>query len=73
MSIVNIINVAYRTKQDKTILQMAIEKELGPVVENLCQLGADVNGTDKDGNTPLLIALRSKQFDIASILVRRFC
>ena len=52
---------------------MAIEKELGPVVENLCQLGADVNGTDKDGNTPLLIALRSKQFDIASILVRRFC
>ena len=48
---------------------MAIRLQLEPVVDSLCKRGADVNSSDHNGNTPLWIALKSRQMDIASTLV----
>lgn len=59
----------FRTKEDMTPLQMAIDLQLTSVVEALCKRGADVSSFDDCGNTPLLIALKSNQSEIASTLV----
>ena len=53
-------------------LQMAIHLKLTPVVEALCNRGADVNNSDGDGNTALWVALKSHQLDIALSLVHCF-
>lgn len=50
-------------------LQMAIHLHLLEAVEALCKRGVNVNSSDARGNTPLLIALKSKQTDIATSLV----
>ncbi|MGB6063680.1 MAG: ankyrin repeat domain-containing protein [Desulfomonilaceae bacterium] len=43
--------------------------------QKICRLlldrGADVNAADCDGNTPLMIAVRFKRFDLARHLVER--
>ncbi len=51
---------------------MAIHLQLEPVVDALCKRGTDVNGSDENGNTPLWIALKSRQLDIAATLVCAF-
>ena len=53
-------------------LLMAIRLQLDPVVDSLCKRGADVNSGDENGNTPVWIALKSRQMDIASTLVSFF-
>ena len=50
-------------------LLMAIRLQLEPVVDALCKRGADGNSSDENGNTPLWIALKSRQMDIAATLV----
>ena len=61
---------AFRTKDNKTPLQLAIQCHLQPVVNALCQKGADLNTCDEKNNCPLWVALKGGQQDIASTLVR---
>lgn len=51
---------------------MAIHLHQIPIVDALCQMGADINGSDEFGNTALLIALKSQQIDTAATLVSGF-
>jgi len=64
----------YRTPQKESLLLLAIRHKLEAVADQLCEvLGADisnVSAADSDGNTPLWVALRSRQESIASKLVR---
>ena len=57
------------TKENMSPLLMAIRLQLEPVVDSLCKRGADENSSDENGNTPLWIALKSRQMDIATTLV----
>ena len=59
----------FRTKENKTALQLAIQCHLQPVVDALCKKGADLNSCDEKNNCPLWVALKSGQQDIASTLV----
>ena len=59
----------FRTKDNKTPLQLAIQCHLQPVVDALCQKGADLNNCDEKNNCPLWVALKSGQQDIAATLV----
>ena len=59
----------FRTKENKTALQLAIQCHLQPVVDALCKKGADLNSCDEKSNCPLWVALKSGQQDIASTLV----
>ena len=56
------------------MLLLAIRHKLESVADQLCEvLGADissVSAADSNGNTPLWVALRSRQENIASKLVR---
>ena len=49
---------------------MAIKHQLEPVADRLCDLGAEVGVADAAGNSPLWVALRSRQESIAAKLVR---
>ena len=50
-------------------LSAAVKHRLPAVVQALVQSGLDVNTPDKRGDPPLWVSLRSKQDDIASLLV----
>ena len=64
-----IINTC-RTSQNETLLLVAIRHQLESVADRLCDLGAEVGVVDSSGNSPLWVALRSRQETIASKLVR---
>ena len=48
---------------------MAIRHQLPSVVQYLCEHGVDLHHHDRKGNSPLWMALRSKQEDVAKCLV----
>ena len=50
-------------------LSAAVKHRLPGVVQALVQSGLDVNTPDKRGDPPLWVSLRSKQDDIASLLI----
>ena len=60
-----------RTAQNETMLLLAIRHQLEPVADRLCDLGAEVGVADSSGNSPLWVALRSRQKSIAAKLVRK--
>lgn len=59
-----------RTGDNDSFLIMALRHQLEDVADRMCELGADVNQTDSEGNSPLWVALRSKQEAVAAKLVR---
>lgn len=61
-----------RTPQNESLLLLAIRHKLESVADQLCELlGSAVSSVPAtDGNTPLWVALRSRQESIASKLVR---
>ena len=63
-----------RTPQNESLLLLAIRHKLETVADKLCEmLGTDISAIsadDNSGNTPLWVALRSRQESIASKLVR---
>ncbi|KAL5088552.1 hypothetical protein Trisim1_006509 [Trichoderma cf. simile WF8] len=52
-----------------TVLQWAAAKGLIEVVKQRLQNGADVNGSDRDGFTPLMTASMGGQFEVAALLI----
>lgn len=60
-----------RTAQNETLLLVAIRHQLEPVADRLCDLGAEVGVADAAGNSPLWVALRSRQESVAAKLVRQ--
>ena len=60
----------YRTADNETLLHLSIRHQLDVVVDRLCAMGADLSANDKKGNSPLWMALRSRQESCASKLVR---
>ena len=48
---------------------LAIRHQLHQVVERLCGMGADLSVSDRRGNSPLWVALRSRQETCAEKLV----
>jgi len=63
--------VSHRTPANESFLIAAIRHSLEDVADRLCELGVDVNQADSDGNSPLWVALRSKQEAVAAKLVSR--
>ena len=58
-----------RTADDETLLLLGIRHQLHEVVERLCGMGADLSVSDCKGNSPLWVALRSRQYTCAEKLV----
>ena len=59
-----------RTPQNENLLLLAIKHRLEAVADQLCEvLGTELSSADSKGNSPLWVALRSRQEDIASKLV----
>ncbi len=58
-----------RTPQNESLLILALRHQLEDVADRLCELGVDVNQADSEGNSPLWVALRSKQEAVAAKLV----
>ena len=58
-----------RTPQNESFLIVSIRHRLEDVADRLCELGVDVNQADHLGNSPLWVALRSKQDAVAARLV----
>lgn len=50
---------------------LSICHQLETVVDQLCGMGAELGVTDLDGNSPLWVALRSRQESTAAKLVRQ--
>ena len=48
---------------------LAIKHQLQSLVKCLCEKGVELGTPDTSGNVPLWVALRSKQENIASMLV----
>lgn len=70
--LINYVNVVFsfsRTAQNETLLLVAIRHQLEPVADRLCDLGAEVGVSDASGNSPLWVALRSRQESVAAKLV----
>ena len=61
--------VACRTPQNETHLLIAIRHRLEDVADRLCEMGVDLSMADTQGNSPLWVALRSRQETIATKLV----
>ena len=59
----------YRTPQNETLLLIAIRHQLEKVADKLCEMGVDLSMADTQGNSPLWVALRSRQETIATKLV----
>ena len=59
-----------RTPQNESLLLLSIRHQLEAVVDQLCELGSDLSLADKNGNSPLWVALRSRQEMVATKLVR---
>ena len=60
----------FRTGDNVTPLELAIEANLAPVVETLCRKGADLSASSNPEDSPLWKALQNEDEEIASILVR---
>ena len=58
-----------RTADNETLLVLAIRHQLHTVVDKLCDMGADLSISDRKGNSPLWVALRSRQDTCAQKLV----
>ena len=58
-----------RTADNETLLLLAIRHQLHSVVDKLCGMGADLSVSDRKGNSPLWVALRSRQETCAEKLV----
>lgn len=41
-----------------------------PFVNEFLKFGAEIDATDNDGNTPLLLAIKEKRFDVARQLIQ---
>ena len=63
------IYVLRRTPQNETLLLIAIRHQLEKVADKLCEMGVDLSMADTQGNSPLWVALRSRQETIATKLV----
>ena len=61
--------IPYRTVDNESYLVLAIKHQLQSLVKCLCEKGVDLGTPDTNGNVPLWVALRSKQENIASMLV----
>ena len=61
---------SHRTPQNETLLLIAIRHQLERVADKLCEMGVDLSMADTQGNSPLWVALRSRQETIATKLVR---
>ena len=61
--------ISYRTVDNESYLVLAIKHQLQSLVKCLCEKGVDLGTPDTNGNVPLWVALRSKQENIASMLV----
>ena len=61
----------FRTADNETLLLLAIRHQLHPVVDKLCDMGADLSICDCKGNSPLWVALRSRQEACAAKLVNK--
>ncbi len=59
-----------RTPENESLLILALRHQLEDVADRLCELGVDVNQADSGGNSPLWVALRSKQEAVAAKLVQ---
>lgn len=59
----------FRTPQNETQLLIAIRHRLEDVADRLCEMGVDLSMADTQGNSPLWVALRSRQETIATKLV----
>ena len=57
---------------NESYLVLAIKHQLQSLVKCLCEKGVDLGTPDTSGNVPLWVALRSKQENIASMLVRTY-
>lgn len=65
------IFLLHRTPQNESLLLLAIKHKLEVVADHLCEvLGTELSSADSKGNSPLWVALRSRQETIASKLVR---
>lgn len=58
-----------RTVDNESYLVLAIKHQLQSLVKCLCEKGVELGTPDTSGNVPLWVALRSKQENIASMLV----
>ena len=58
-----------RTPENETHLLIAIRHQLERVADKLCEMGIDLSAADTQGNSPLWVALRSRQETIATKLV----
>ena len=65
----NAFNLFCRTPQNETLLLIAIRHQLEKVADKLCEMGVDLSMADTQGNSPLWVALRSRQETIATKLV----
>lgn len=54
-----------KNKNDKSPLDIAVEKSFGKIVEILIQSGADINLKNSDGKTTLDVALGNGELKIA--------
>lgn len=52
----NSAEINLRDKNDKSALDIAVEKRFGKIIEILVQNGADITSKNKDGKTVLDIA-----------------
>ncbi len=60
----------YRTPQNESLLLLAVKHRLEVVADHLCEvLGMELSMADSKGNSPLWVALRSRQEAIATKLV----
>jgi len=62
-------DINLRTPNGLTPLELSVRASLEPIVERLCQAGAD-STSSSSGEPPLWIALDAGAMDVASILVR---
>ena len=66
---VHMLHTTCRIIDDESYLVLAIKHQLQPLVKSLCEKGVDLGTVDRTGSVPLWVALRSKQENIASMLV----
>ncbi|KAL7800940.1 ankyrin repeat-containing domain protein [Trichoderma afarasin] len=59
-----------KAKDEATPLHIAAEHGPSEAIELLCGLGADLNALDDFGQTPLLISIYKKKWDIAELLIK---
>lgn len=62
-----------KTVDNESYLVLAIKHQLQPLVKCLCEKRVELGMPDTSGNVPLWVALRSKQENIASMLILHGC